>query len=504
MTLRPYQVDAWQAIRDNYQRYRRQLLYLATRAGKTIIMAEILKTLQGKALVIAHTDELIDQAYNKIRAINPMVKIGIEKGTLKADKDCSIVIASIQTLKAKRLEKFSRDEFSIIIIDEAHHCTVKNMYGKLLNYFMPMLVLGFTATPFRTDRKKLVGPDAPFEALTYEAPIRKLTMEGWLCRIMGVQVRTDVDLTGLKSTMGDFERSMLQQHVNTVDRNKVVIDAYDKYTPNEKAIVFCAGVTHAQEVAKCFPCAEAIYGDMNKDNRKDIIRDFRDGSVPVLTNFNVLTEGFDVLDISSIIMARPTKSPVLYVQSIGRGNGVAEGKHHLTVIDIVDNTKRFDLMTVCKVFNENAPHFDCEGGDVLRLVQKYEEIPEPIDPGRPVTFDAYKLLLNETIIDLLGLDSEFGEYVYAGMFPDAPATPPQLAQLKKFKIYTHNEKITRKQAFFLIDQEILARKAKGDLPATRGQISRLEIWGIDYPDGITFEQARKIIAHGKIRERKGA
>jgi superfamily II DNA or RNA helicase len=193
--------------------------------------------------------------------------------------------------------------------------------------------------------------------------------DGWLVEPNIIRVPTPTRLDGLavaESSIGvsDFKRSSLEKRVNTPERNELVVRSYLEHTPGQRIIVFSAGVVHAWEIANTFRSmgvdARMVYGDMPKNERKETLERHRAGEFPVITNCNVLTHGYDDPGLQAVGMAKPTKSKVLYVQSIGRGLRPSPGKESCTILDFVDSSKMHDLACT---------------GEVLGLQRELESTP---------------------------------------------------------------------------------------------------------------------------------
>ncbi len=405
--LRPYQLEAQSAIVAARERgTRRQLVSLATGLGKTVVIATLPTLLKVRpndvTLVIAHRDELIQQIAEKMAAANPDARIGIEKAGRRAGEDCSIVVATVQTLAGKRLEefiaRFSR-RISLFIIDEAHHAaapTYRAIVDTILDARPDATIIGFTATPNRGDGVRLVDV---FHEIVYSMEARAAIDAGYLVPVRSFAIATRTNLDDVASRAGDFVIGQLAQAVNTAERNARIVDAYRRHTPNAKALVFTASVEHARDVADTFVAAgvEAAFasGETNQEERERIIQDFRADRIKVLVNCGLYLEGFDVPSIEVVINARPTKSTTLYTQITGRGlrpvdeianplsqipNAVqrcqliAEStKPYAIVLDLVDQAHRHALVTLPTLWGLPL-QIDAQGRPVSQVAARYEEL----------------------------------------------------------------------------------------------------------------------------------
>jgi hypothetical protein len=177
---------------------------------------------------------------------------------------------------------------------------------------------------------------------------------GYLAPVAGYRVETDVDLSQVKTSMGDFVVSQLSRAVNVDGRNALVVRAFRELVPDRRTLVFCVDVAHAHDLAAAFThygiTAAAVTGDTPAEERAEILASFSSGRFQVLTNCMVLTEGYDQPAVDGIVLARPTKSALLYTQMIGRGTRPHPGKTDVTVVDIVDNSIKHRLVTLPSLF----------------------------------------------------------------------------------------------------------------------------------------------------------
>jgi hypothetical protein len=201
--------------------------------------------------------------------------------------------------------------------------------------------------------------------------------EQYLCPITGWRIDSATSLDKVRVRQGDFVKEDLARAVNTSDRNSLLVNAYKQYGQWGCAIIFCVNVAHAQDVCETFNAAgirtAAVWGEMPGEDRRRTLARFSIGDIRVLTNCNVLTEGFDEPRVDTIIMARPTKSRLLYAQMVGRGTRRHPDKTKLVVIDIADNSKMHRLPGLGDLFNL-PPGLDLKGSDVLETEQRIEEL----------------------------------------------------------------------------------------------------------------------------------
>jgi superfamily II DNA or RNA helicase len=348
--LRPYQLEALEAVEQAHRAGKRRVLVsLPTGTGKTVVFAEAIRRRGGRALVVAHRDELLGQAEAKLEAagIAPASIGRVQAG--RDDTTSPVVLASAQTLaRAQRRERLERaceaaGPFSSIIVDEAHHAVAPS-YRAILEDFATdgTLVLGVTATPARAGLERLLGPPV------YSRDLVDMTGEGWLCDLRGRRVELAVSLGKVRRTSGDYLVSDLSKALGKARMPAVVARAVAEEGEGRPALVFVPSVELAHATAKALVrrkvAAEALDGTTPALERAAILSRFTGGDTAVLVNVGVLTEGVDLPHVSCIVVARPTLSPILYAQMVGRGTRLAPGKADCLVLDLVGASERHQLL----------------------------------------------------------------------------------------------------------------------------------------------------------------
>lgn len=356
LPLRDYQFQAIKQISKHYQQgTRRQLLILPTGSGKTVIFAHLSRRVNKRTLIIAHREELLTQASNKINMIWPEASIGLVQGSHDNHQDKQVVVASIQTLsKPHRLNTIKKD-FGLCVIDECHHATSRSYRTVLeaLGCFDKNgpLTVGFTATPNRTDR---VGLGEVFEAVSYTRTILEMVEEGYLVDLRAIRINTSVDLTDVKVIAGDYDETELAKKINVQHRNQIIAEAFLEHCPERKAIAFAVNIAHSDALAETFRKngikSESITSKTPPAKRVQILKDFEKGEIQILCNSNILTEGYDCPTVNALLLCRPTKSEACLVQQVGRGLRTYPGKNDCLILDITDNLLQHNMLSVPRIF----------------------------------------------------------------------------------------------------------------------------------------------------------
>jgi superfamily II DNA or RNA helicase len=325
MELRPYQKECIETISalppGSY------LCQMATGLGKTVTFANIPR--RGRELILSHREELVRQPQKYYSCT-----YGVEQAQERSHGE-EVVSASVQSL-VRRLDNFHPGDFDTIIVDEAHHAAAKT-YRKILDYFKPRMVLGFTATPNRGDKVRL---DNVFSKIVFSRDLRFGIREGYLTDIYCLRVNIGYDLRAVHTRQGDYAPGELDEAMEgTAD---AIAEAYRDYAKGP-TLIFAVSVHHAEEIASKIPGAVAVTG--KTADRASIIQQFTAGKIPALVNCMVFTEGPDIPRVETVIVARPTQSDSLYAQMVGRGLRLYPGKKRLTLIDCVGVTGKASLCT---------------------------------------------------------------------------------------------------------------------------------------------------------------
>jgi DNA repair protein RadD len=350
MKLRSYQSDASRSIWTYLQKEKGKnpLVAMATGSGKSLVIADICKTAiqqyQGRCLVLAHRKELLEQNASKIQALLPDLDVGIYSAGLgRKDIDQEIICAGIQSVY-KSAHLLGRRH--LIIVDECH-LIPKDGDGMYRQFLADMAeingkvrVIGLTATPYRTGEGHLCDGDGIFDKVVYETDIVQLIADGYLSPIVNRASTTKYDTSGLHIRGGEFIESELQALFTDYGKIKAATDEILANTQDRKScILFCSGVNHAAMVAEIIG-GEVITGETPSKERQEIIEQFRAGEIKYLCNCDVLTTGFDATGIDAVIVLRSTMSAGLFVQMVGRGMRLHEGKTDCLLLDFGQNLFR--------------------------------------------------------------------------------------------------------------------------------------------------------------------
>ncbi len=356
ITLRPYQTEAVGAVYEHLRtRDDNPCVVIPTAGGKTPVMATICRDAvgqwNGRVLILAHVKELLEQAVEKLHAMAPDLwrQIGVYSAGLKSrDTEHLIIVAGVQSVYRRAAEL---DRFDLVLIDEAHMIPPDGdgMYRTFLaeaRVVNPNVrLIGLTATPFRMTTGMICGAGNLLNEVCYEVSVRELIVQGYLCPLKTKAGRRKVDTSGLHIRGGEFIAGEVEA---LMDDDSLVRDACREiveHTANRHSVlIFAAGIQHAQHVQrvlaelgqKCgFVCGETLAFD-----RAQTLKRFRDGGLKYLVNVNVLTTGFDAPNIDCVALLRPTNSPGLYYQMVGRGFRLHPGKADCLVLDFGGNILR--------------------------------------------------------------------------------------------------------------------------------------------------------------------
>jgi DNA repair protein RadD len=334
--LRPYQLEAVEGLRDSIRhKHKRILLTVPTGGGKTLIATDVIKSAvakQRQVLFVAHRRELISQASNKLS------DAGIPHGLILSEEDESplerVQVASVQTLHSRVFRRKDRElpPADVLIFDEGHHA-VSSTWMQLAEAYEHATLIGLTATPVRGDGK---GLGHLYTDMVLGPSITSLTKQGYLVPVRYFEPSLP-DLYGLKLVAGDYNQRQLDERMNKPKLVGDVVANWGEIAADRKTVVFASSVDHSIHLAREFQregvAAEHLDGKTAVTERERILGDLAAGRLQVIVNCAVLTEGWDMPDVSCCVLARPTKSLGLYLQCAGRVLRPAPGKTDTILID---------------------------------------------------------------------------------------------------------------------------------------------------------------------------
>jgi superfamily II DNA or RNA helicase len=341
--LREYQKDWIEQIFASWQRGHQSVLaQLPTGAGKTVCFAHISDEFLrqgGSVLVIAHRTELIEQAVAKLESVTGW-EVGIIKYGVEPYPERRVQVASIQTLARKELLPDLKTK--LLIFDEAHHAT-SSSYRKIIQFYPEACILGVTATPVRIDGQSLKDI---FNDLIIGVSPSKLIQKGYLSGFRLFATERTINTTGVTAKR-DYISTELALAINSQISASDIYQIWNKYAHNRKTIVFAASVGHSKTLAQEYQLqgisAEHLDGDTAPAQRFAILKEFEQGNIQVLCNYQILTEGYDCSSIEAVLCVRPTKSLVLWHQMIGRGLRPNLNQDHTILIDLTENWQQHGL-----------------------------------------------------------------------------------------------------------------------------------------------------------------
>ena len=528
MQLRPYQLDAADAVLREFGQVPSTLVVMPTGLGKTLVFSEIIRRVfPRRAMVLAHREELIFQAQDKISRTTGL-STGVEMADLRVEEAGGlfggphVVISSIQTQCAGgdgggRRSKFNPQHFGLVVVDECHHAPAAS-YRRVLEYYrqnLKLRVLGVTATPDRADEEAL---GQVFDTVAYDYEILDAIHDGWLVPIGQQMVTVDgLDFSAIRSTAGDLNGADLAEVMEREENLHRMAGPALEIIGSRRALMFCASVKQAEWMAEIFnrhhpDSAGFVCGTTPKEERRQLLVDFAAGRLQIVCNCGVLTEGFDDPGVEVVIMGRPTKSRALYAQCVGRATrplpGIVDGpetpelrrsaiagsrKPACLVVDFVGVSGRHKLMTTADILGGKV-----SDEAVARAVAK------ALQRGAPVRMDE---ALDQAE---LGIQAEREERRREEMArrlrvtAQATWTAQNVNPFDVFEIAPMRErgwdagkKLSEKQAAILVKQGLVNSEADArDLPYTQSKQLLNEVFH-RWDEGLcSFRQAKILKKHG--------
>lgn len=357
------QIEALCALEDSRaEGAKKGLVQAATGVGKTYLAA-FDSAKFSRVLFVAHREEILKQAAVSFKNVRNSEDYGFFFGKQK-DTDKSVIFASVATLgRAEYLKKeyFSEDYFDYIVIDEFHHA-VNEQYRRIVNYFKPKFMLGLTATPERMDGKNI------YEICDYNVPyeisLKEAINKGLLVPFHYYGVYDETDYSGLHLVKGRYdEKELTEIYRNNGRRYELIYKHYMKYR-SKRALGFCCSRQHAERMAKEF-CSRgiasvAVYSNADgefSEDREEAIEKLKNQEVKVIFSVDMFNEGLDIASLDMVMFLRPTESPVVFLQQLGRGLRIYKGKEYLNVLDFIGNYEKAGkaplLLSGEKTFSRN-------------------------------------------------------------------------------------------------------------------------------------------------------
>ena len=369
MELRPYQRDAVDAVWNHIAASETNpAVVLPTGSGKTHVIAELCRDAvqkwNGRVIVLAHVKELLEQAAGKLRAVAPDLPVGVfSAGLGRRDLGYAVTIAGVQSVYQRAHDLGPLD---LVIVDEAHLIPPdgEGMYRRFLSDARGLCdhqrVIGLTATPYRMKTGTICGPDSVLNEVCFEAGVRELIVQGYLCPLKSragkaVADTSDVHVRGGEFVAGELEDRMDEDGLVEAACDEVIAATRDR----RSVLLFCSGVRHGDHVVRVLRDRHGVEcgfveGNTPVKERDALIDRFKVGNLKYLANVNVLTTGFDAPNVDCVAMLRPTMSPGLYYQMVGRGFRLAEGKSDCLVLDFGGNVLRHGPVDAIRLADPGA------------------------------------------------------------------------------------------------------------------------------------------------------
>lgn len=512
MPLRKYQLEAKDQTIVGFEESGKGLVVIPTGGGKTILFAHLAQHWQPKrTLILAHREELLQQAVEKIEAATGMWA-EIEKAERKASFDAPVVVASVQTL-ARRADRWPQDHFGLVVVDEAHHVLADSYLNVLRHFDGHAKVLGVTATPDRGDKKNL---GKYFERVFFEVTLARLIKDGFLSPLVVKMLPVKIDLSGVKSVAGDYSADEVGARIEPWLERVAVEMGHECW--DRKSIVFLPLVKTAERMTKLLnergiECRSVSGYD---DHRAETLRWFaKAGPGSAICNSMLLTEGFDQPDVDCIVNLRPTKVRALYAQMVGRGTRLSPGKANCLLLDFLWQSEKLSLVSAAHLFASNddaakdaqaqfVASLDAGGGGEMDVMQICETVEEQRmkkviaalkeNRKRPAgTHDAVAMCMSIGAADLM-------RYEPSSEREAKPATKGQLAHLQSVGIDPGSITCFG-QASAMLDR-LAVRKMEGY--ASPKQVRLLEKLGHPDAGSMGFAQAQALIGDFMASRGRGA
>lgn len=351
--LRLCQKDNKEKIYESWKKNRSVMLQMPTGTGKTRLFSSIIKDIRFyslnyqldiSCLIMVHRMELIDQIVKTLQDHYDL-ESGIIQAGFRQNSELWLQVASVQTL-SRRLDKWSDKAFDFIIVDEAHHVSADS-YMKIIRAFPKAKILGVTATPYRLSGE---GFTDIFDELIISPSVKEFIDMGVLSKYDYYSVRPNSEIqreiNGIRHFQaGDYTEAEMTRVCDNDRIRAQVVETYQKYANGKKGIIYTINKEHNYNLCEDFKehgiKAVAIDSGTSSEMRAQYINDFKNGFVDIICNVNIFSEGFDCPDIEFVQLARPTQSLSMFLQQVGRGLRISEGKEKCIFLDNVGLYNRF-------------------------------------------------------------------------------------------------------------------------------------------------------------------
>lgn len=349
ITPKGAQIEALYELKNSrIEGFDRGIVVAATGIGKTYLAAFDSENFK-RVLFVAHREEILIQAEASFKRVRGNISTGYFSGD-RRDTDCDVVFATVQTLgQSKYLnnEIFPQDYFDYIVIDEFHHAAAGN-YQNIINYFNPKFLLGLTATPERMDNEDVFAICE--DNVVYEVRLKQAINKGWLVPFRYYGIYDDTQYENIEYKNGKYNEKQLEEAFMLNKRRELILRHYNKYK-SARALGFCSSRKHAEAMAEYFNkngiSSCAVYsGEAGEycTGRKEAVEKLKDGKMKVIFSVDMFNEGLDVPQVDLVMFLRPTQSPTVFLQQLGRGLRKYKDKKYLNVLDFIGNYKKANLI----------------------------------------------------------------------------------------------------------------------------------------------------------------
>jgi len=381
MKLRYYQNDAINAVVEHIEtKTTNPCVVVPTGGGKTPIIANLCKIFVEsgyRVLVCAHRKELLEQTAEKLRVWAPNVGVGVVSAGLgRQEYGADVTVAGIQSVYRRVNELTAAGKIDFLLVDEARLIPAQDekeggMYRTLIDDLKrvepALATIGLTATPYRLTSGDVCGPKNILNEICYEVGVAELIGGGFLSNLVSKEPPQNVDFDALKIERGEFKTADVEEKCGSDQEIANAVRNLVAYTKNRASVlVFCFSVAHAQKVAAELERrtgvknVAVVVGETDKNERRAILERFQGkrsqttlfgAELPplkYLVNVDVLTTGFDAPNVDCVALLRPTASPGLYYQMVGRGLRLCPGKENCLILDFGGNMRRFGPIDALK------------------------------------------------------------------------------------------------------------------------------------------------------------